>query len=355
MKNCESIEQVGSMLRSVGVHAPFSMEPLPGGGNNRVYLVEAGGSSFLLKQYYQDADTTKRDRLQSEFSFSSFAWNSGIRSIPKPMISSSPPPLALYEYIDGFPLVPEEITRERIREAGAFFTALNQRRESEEAKSLMQGAEACFSLGQHLECVGQRVAALCGMNVSSPLEAEAKRFVVEILYPLWREISALIRRQAVASSLDIAEELAPEDRCISPSDFGFHNALRDKRDGKLRFFDFEYAGWDDPAKVVCDFFCQPQLPVPLEFYDLFASEVAALFTDPRRHRRRFELLHPLYQIKWCCIMLNPFLPEDGRRRRYAMQHHGDFEDYRKHQLSKVEECLSHIDYGEVQRVIPKQL
>ena len=32
------------------------------------------------------------------------------------------------------------------------------------------------------------------------------------------------------------------------------------RDGRLWFIDFEYAGWDDPAKTVCDFFCQPGLP-----------------------------------------------------------------------------------------------
>jgi tyrosyl-tRNA synthetase len=29
-----------------------------------------------------------------------------------------------------------------------------------------------------------------------------------------------------------------------------------------RFLDFEYAGWDGPAKLVCDFFCQPALPAP---------------------------------------------------------------------------------------------
>ena len=42
------------------------------------------------------------------------------------------------------------------------------------------------------------------------------------------------------------------DKCLSPSDFGFHNVIVEK-DKILRFIDFEYAGWDDPAKMVSDF------------------------------------------------------------------------------------------------------
>ena len=33
--------------------------------------------------------------------------------------------------------------------------------------------------------------------------------------------------------------------------------------GNVTFLDFEYAGRDDPAKLVSDFFCQPEIPVPL--------------------------------------------------------------------------------------------
>ena len=50
-------------------------------------------------------------------------------------------------------------------------------------------------------------------------------------------------------------ELAPQHRCLSPSDFGFHNALLRGRPGvpgarDWVFLDFEYFGWDDPAKTV---------------------------------------------------------------------------------------------------------
>ena len=49
----------------------------------------------------------------------------------------------------------------------------------------------------------------------------------------------------------VPDVIAPEERCISPSDFGLHNAIRTAAD--IRFIDFEFAGWDDPAKALVNF------------------------------------------------------------------------------------------------------
>ena len=87
------------------------------------------------------------------------------------------------------------------------------------------------------------------------------------------------RAQAAACGLYLDRPLDPADRCVSPSDFGFHNALREPS-GRLRFIDFEYAGWDDPAKLVCDFFCQPAVPAPAGAFDRFAAAVGEGFAEP---------------------------------------------------------------------------
>ena len=39
---------------------------------------------------------------------------------------------------------------------------------------------------------------------------------------------------------------------LSPSDFGFHNIVKNKK--KLYFLDFEYSGFDDPLKLLSDFY-----------------------------------------------------------------------------------------------------
>ena len=85
----------------------------------------------------------------------------------------------------------------------------------------------------------------------------------------------------------------------------------------LYFIDFEYAGWDDPAKMICDFFCQPAVPAPQTWHRHFAHSVVAGFAGREELLQRVQILLPLYRIKWCCIVLNGLLPEGHARRLFA--------------------------------------
>ena len=89
-------------------------------------------------------------------------------------------------------------------------------------------------------------------------------FIEHELAPMWQQTAAQVEQRAAELGLPLLAEIPLEDRCLSPSDFGFHNALQSA--ARLSFIDFEYAGWDDPAKLVCDFFCQPAVPVPQEYW-----------------------------------------------------------------------------------------
>ncbi len=132
--------------------------------------------------------------------------------------------------------------------------------------------------------------------------------------------------------------LTQEERCLSPSDFGFHNSLL-QADGTLRFFDFEYAGWDDPAKMICDFFCQPDLPVPESAFESFCSCTTGNFSLPEKITRRAKNLLPFYRIKWCCILLNEFLPHNALRRRFALTSISE-QERKEQQLRKVQSMLA---------------
>jgi len=181
--------------------------------------------------------------------------------------------------------------------------------------------------------VERRIRLLLGMETKTPLQREAKRFLEEDLSEKWRIIADHVRCWGRGEGYDLSQESHPEERCVSPSDFGFHNALREP-DGRLRFFDFEYAGRDDPAKAVCDFFCQPALPVPSDCWKSFATPVAGMYGRPEFHLRRFKMLLPVYRVKWCCIMLNPFLPAGSSRRSFAMRD-WQLDDYKEEQLAKA--------------------
>ena len=174
------------------------------------------------------------------------------------------------------------------------------------------------------------------MEDATPLGQEAGVLVGQELVPAWERV----RRHVLMAGMS-DEPISRADECLSPSDFGFHNAIL-AADGRLRFIDFEYAGWDDPAKMVCDFFCQPALPVPRKFAASFSEGVVKGMAHAEMHLRRIALLRPVYRIKWCCIMLNHFLPVGSRRRRFAREQQNENE-WKREQLQKVRTALQNLE------------
>lgn len=124
---------------------------------------------------------------------------------------------------------------------------------------------------------------------------------------MWARKRTMLTEQLQDMGQSLDQPIAKEDRIISPSDFGFHNALITE-DGSICFLDFEYAGWDDPAKLINDFFFQPAIPVDLAHYDDFACQITQTLAHPKECLERAQVLRPLFGLRWCCIFLNPFLP-----------------------------------------------
>ena len=290
----------------------FTLTPLPGGANNRVLLVESAGVRRVLKAYFHDPDDP-RDRFRAEQSLYRLAWDHGLRGVPEPLGWDVGQRLGLFGHVEGRKLRPDEVTERRVGEAIEFVCGLNARREALAAVSLPVASEACFSLSEHLAVVERRIARLRNVAPASAVDAEAAGFVNHELGPAWEAVRRTIEaRQA----RELAATLARDRRCVSPSDFGFHNALL-APDDRLRFFDFEYAGWDDPAKLVCDFFCQPEVPVDLKHWAPFVEALDRCLDWQGALPVRAALLLPAYRIKWCCILLNEFLGTEQARRAFA--------------------------------------
>jgi len=330
---------VGPLLAAAGLGTARGLARLPGGGNNRVHRLDTAAGPVLLKEYFQHPDDP-RDRLAAELAFSGFAWSQGLRALPQPLAHDPLHHLGIFEFVVGRRLAPGDVTCGHVQQAGEFFRAINARRDAPEAARLPTAAEACFSLTDHCSCLTRRLARLETIELRSPLHREAADLVRRRLRPLWRALETGLKSAAAECGLQMDAPLPPSSRRLSPSDFGFHNALLGA-DGRLRFLDFEYAGWDDPAKAVCDFFCQPAVPVPREHFETFlaaATDSPELSADLRQ---RAALLLPAYEVKWCCIMLNEFLPLGDSRRAFAGA--GESPDARQEaQVRKVAAVLSRL-------------
>lgn len=299
------------LVESAGRGSARSLARLSGGKNNQVFRVETDAGSAVLKHYFSDP-RDPRDRLAAEWDFLRHTWSRGVRVVPEPLANDPASHAGLYGYIQGRKLLVSEIGPLHIDAAIEFVLAVNARPRN----PLEPASEACFSLADHIATVERRVARLARLDPNAPHAKEAQRLVAEALLPAWTTVKSRLTDEARAAGLEMDHALRPEQCCLSPSDFGFHNALADDKGG-MTFLDFEYAGRDDPAKLVSDFFCQPELPVPLKHYPGFLMRLADGLGMDDAGRTRCRILLDAYRIKWSCILLNDFLPVGAARRSFA--------------------------------------
>jgi hypothetical protein len=207
------------------------------------------------------------------------------------------------------------LSAEHIDQARDFLVALSQPDARSLAANLPPASEAWFSINEQLALVEQRLDALTTLPAATAIDAEVAALVCRMRQQ-WTPLQENVLTGARRAGLDPSAALELEDRCVSPSDLGYHNALV-ASSGRVTFLDFEYAGWDDPAKMVNDFFAQPAVPIPMQYFDRFLASVLAFSPNASMLAERTRLLMPVFRMKWCCIVLNEYLPSARRRRCFA--------------------------------------
>ncbi len=303
------LDAARSLVRRAGLGAVRSLDRLSGGRNNAVYRVILDGGVVVVKHYHAD----ERRRLSHEFAFLEYAWQRGVRNVPEPILKDEAANLGLLGYLGGYRIATEALTDELVQAAVDFVVALNLPATSD-LRDLPIASEACFSIEAHLRNVEGRVSRLEALDPAAPYRERAENLVKTTLRPLWDSVCRRAVEAAESAGLDRAASTGRT--WASPSDFGFHNALIDDS-GRVFFFDFEYAGQDDIAKLVCDFFCQPEVPVGLAFFDPFLDDLSIRLELDDVTRLRCRLLLDVYRVKWCCIILNDFLPRGAARRDFS--------------------------------------
>jgi hypothetical protein len=299
---------VVEFVRSQGLAGGLQVKPLSGGGNNRVLLIRSDAQERVLKCYFQSAGDP-RDRFGAESAFYQLISEAGIRQAPRAFGWDRRLRLGLLEHVRGATI--ENVADAHIEQAIEFIAALQAAREKPAAARVGVAADSCVRLEDHLNRVEERLQRIGVSLEANPASEPAQRFVADELKPAWVNV----REKTLERARAHGAEWPAKPGCLSPSDFGYHNAI-ETRGGRLVFFDFEYAGWDDPVKLACDFFCQPRIPVPMRYWDRVVSAMAEATGDVTLPRRA-PLLLPVSRIKWCCIILNEFVGADSARREFA--------------------------------------
>lgn len=313
MEEAELLKLAGDLCGRAGLAAPTALERLAGGKNNRVFQIALGDNgAVVLKSYFHDPRDT-RDRLEAEWAFLNHAWSVGVHIVPRPLAADQREHAALYSLLEGHKLSPAEVLLRHVDAASSFIYEVN-RTASPLVQAMKPASEACLSISQHLATVDRRIERLSVIAADAPHREEAERMVSQTLKPAWAEVRSRVITGALKTGMVLEQGIGRT--IISPSDFGFHNTLL-RPDGELQFLDFEYAGFDDPAKLVGDFYACPEIPTPQDTFERFVDRLVLLLEFPEAFRDRARLLRDAYRVKWACIILNDFLPSDDARRAFA--------------------------------------
>lgn len=300
---------IGSRLAGAPVTAAH---PARSGGNNRVFRLEmAEGPALALKHYPSDG----RDRLGQEYDALAFLSRHGITSTPRPIARDAEAFCAVYQWFDGDAAVlhPQADDADQLAD---FLIALQKLRNADGAQTLRNASAAIFSPE---EAIAQYEQRLDGLRREQQDHPELRAFIDGSLVPSTAIAIRRLRQRYAELGRDPAADLLPAHRALSPSDFGLHNALR-ADDGRLRFIDFEYFGWDDPVKLVSDTAIHPGSDLPETSANRLIERLSRAFEagDDAFAIRR-DVLYPVFGAIWCLIVLNAYLPESRSRRALVAQ------------------------------------
>lgn len=275
-----------------------------GGNNSQVFRVELeNGTTYAAKRYFHGGNG--RSRLAVEFGALQLLWERGIRSIPRPVMAANREEIGVYGFLEGRRPHAGEIASEDVDRLTGFLRAIRDL-QPDAGSDVGPASEACFSLAEAQTAVERRIHALeTTENKDAARLASAARSAMEFIAGRWAHMR-----------VDVGAVLPADRRILSPSDFGFHNTLR-RPDGTLAFLDFEYFGWDDPAKLACDTLLHPQLDLTVPLRRRLFANLNQVYGGDADFPRRFRLLYPVLSLNWCLIVLNAFTREGASRHRFA--------------------------------------
>lgn len=266
---------------------------LGGGKNNHVFKITFYNyKNIIIKNYYSDINNNL-DRLNKEWIFLSHAKKIEPKCVPTPINFNKNLNIACYSFIAGRKFKDKEIDKKVVQDACQFIKKINKIPFEFEFHN---ATESCLDLESHFKNIDFRVnnisKEICSNNL---LTSKIIDLVKLQIIPLWDKISVFNKKIFSNKKINIKKYL-------SPSDFGFHNILKSKKNINY-FIDFEYSGMDDLAKLTNDFFCTPDIPVNEKYYNFFISEMVNNLDLDNNYIFRSKNLIYSYKLKWICIML----------------------------------------------------
>ncbi len=275
------------------------VSPLSGGANNHLFSCLSPEGELVIKRYREQNFGAEVSRRQAEVAFLRHASQTAPEFVPQLLAVHDRHEMIALSRVDGvtYP-AGVSVANPDVEAAVRFYRQLNEDRERV-GHYPISAREGYLSISEHLIHIEQRLAVLSADHVPADVRRAARTAIdaVKRRFDAAKETSL----RSIATG-EVTDQLPPENVQLSPGDFGFHNAMR--RGSTPIFIDFEYAGSDDPAKTVADFFLQPKVPVDPALFEQVASAMA-ISVPVGALKTRSRMLGRLLSVKWLAIILAP--------------------------------------------------
>jgi len=313
-----------------------------GGGNSRIYRVELepaenGRENYLCLKSYPKNTNDSRDRLGVERLALEFFELSRVQDVPRFIAADTERGLGLMTWLEGQSLG-TEISDQDVSQATDFLIHILSMSTQARRFRLPSASEACTSGQQLVEQIEGRFETLIQVSEKDP---KLDRFLKQRLRPFLTSALQKAEKGYQKNRWDFSVNLADHQLSPVPSDFGFHNCMRN-REGRLQFVDFEYFGWDDPVKVVTDMLLHPAYDLSQNQQNMVQRRISNSPGLSVGFAERFELLYDLFGVRWCLILLNEFLPERWAIRQHAHSNK-NWDAAKQRQLDKAEGLLARVE------------
>jgi len=330
-----NIAEISNLVRPLVGEELDGVHLLLGGGNAASYkVITKTGESYFCKKYAK-SDANRANRLVTEWEALLFLRQNRIDCVPAPVSYDEENQFSIFQWIDGRNVNLRESPDEKIQQALDFLQKINLFKGA--ASHVSVASEAAFSLREIIGIIEGRLNRLLALESFDSVSKGMRAFLLDDLLPALTLFKEKAFKQYDILNIAPSKELALAERILSPSDFGFHNCL--EVENTLFWLDFEYFGWDDPAKTTIDFVLHPGMSLSLHQKKIFWDGMSKFLNDDYR---RIKALYPIFGIKWCIILLNEFLVNGMQRRRDSGKHASGWADIRFSQLQQAKSLLNQL-------------
>jgi hypothetical protein len=308
----------------------ISSELINGRGNSKIFKLNSKDESYALK-IYPDLHQDNRERLKTEFLALNFLKKNGL-NVVVPIYSDNFLNWGIFKWEDGCQY--NQVDKFFIKNALRFFLKLViLSNNNDNYNNFNLASESCLSGLQIENQLNKRYKKLLKIK-----DKELNNFLKLEFEPLYSHFLFLAKK-SLRNNFNI--ELDKSFQVLSPSDFGSHNSLIKNK--KIVYLDFEYFGWDDPVKFICDFYWHPAMNLDSNLRNFWINGLKEIKFKDKYILKRLNIFLPLYGLRWCLILLNEYLPVKFKNRIHAKGIYlKDDSEIRQKQLEKAKSLLNEI-------------